>query len=166
MMSATLQSNHTHAILAKTYPLPEPPLTGRCQCLNSVKYEITKAPQSLNACYCKECQRQSGSAFALTLVVPSDGLKIDARSAVFLRHFERKTESGGVRGGFFCSQCGVRLWHFDPAKPEWASVKAGTLCSELDFRSAQHIWTKRTLKGLHVPEDVEAYEEEPPDGPV
>ncbi|KAH8812704.1 Mss4-like protein [Xylogone sp. PMI_703] len=147
--------------------LPSPPQTGRCQCpSNPVTYTITSPPQSLNVCYCTECQRQSGSAFALTLVVPSSGLVVSSDSMAQLHPFERKTESGRIRGGFFCSKCGVRIWHFDPARPEWVSIKAGTLDTKVDFRAAKHIWTKRKLVGVVIPEGVEAFEEEPDKGPV
>lgn len=147
--------------------LPSPPLSGRCQCpSNGVEYTISAPPESLNVCYCLECQRQSGSAFALTLVVPSSALLVSSRSVMRLRHFERKTESGGSREGVFCFKCGIRLWHFDAANPEWASVKAGTLDSKVDFRAAIHIWAKRKLVGLVLPEGAEVYDEDPPEGPV
>jgi hypothetical protein len=147
--------------------IPSPPLTGACQCpSNPITYTVSSQPHSLNACHCHECQRQSGSAFALTLVVPSSGLTISARSVDNIRTFERKTNSGGVRRGVFCSKCGVRLWHYDPAKPEWASVKAGTLDQKVDFGAAQHIWTKQMLKGMILPKDLVSYKEEPNDGPL
>ncbi|QYS92845.1 CENP-V/GFA domain-containing protein [Trichoderma simmonsii] len=148
--------------------LPKPPLAGRCQCPEDpVVYNIASEPHSLNVCYCHECQRQTGSAFALTLVVPSTGVKMENPKMLHqLRNFERRTESGGIRGGVFCSNCGVRLWHFDPAKPEWTSVKAGTLDQKVDFGAAQHIWTKRMLDGIVLPPKAEAHEEEPDSGPV
>jgi len=127
---------------------------------------INEAPQSLNVCYCHECQRQSGSAFALTLVVPSSGLLMNSRSIMKLQKFERRTESGGIRGGVFCGRCGVRLWHFNPSQPQWSSVKAGTLDTKVDFGAARHIWTKRMLHGMELPGNAQAYGEEPGQGPV
>lgn len=155
-------------VMTKVSPrLPSPPLHGRCQCaVDPVEFTVSEQPHSLNICYCHECQRQSGSAYALTLVVPSSGLHISSRSFIHLRRFERTTESGGIRGGVFCGRCGNRLWHFDPSKPEWTSIKAGTLDEKVDISSAQHIWTKRMLNGMELPEGAEAYEEEPSDGPV
>ena len=38
------------------------PYTGGCQC-GSVSYVATAEPMRVSACHCKECQRQSGSAF-------------------------------------------------------------------------------------------------------
>ncbi|KAL7940998.1 Mss4-like protein [Trichoderma barbatum] len=171
-MSPSLSATNETSVRTSAYKasgeLPNPPLTGRCQCpVDPIIYKITSKPHSLNVCYCHECQRQTGSAFALTLVVPSIGIEIENTTMLQqLRNFERKTMSGGIRGGVFCSNCGVRLWHFDPAKPEWTSVKAGTLDEKVDFGAAQHIWTKRMLEGMVLPQKAEAYEEEPDSGPV
>ena len=172
IMSPSLSENNNTSVnpLADKLSerLPKPPLTGRCQCpVDPIVYNITSKPHSLNVCYCHECQRQTGSAFALTLVVPSSGVNIESPEMLQqLRNFERETKSGGVRGGVFCSNCGVRLWHFDPANPEWTSVKAGTLDQKVDFGAAQHIWTKRMLNGIVLPPKAEAHDEEPDSGPV
>ena len=142
-----------------------PKLTGHCQC-GKVNYSITSEPHSLNVCHCLECQRQSGSAFALTLVVPSSGVHLSPSSEQHIGHFERKSNSGGIRGGIFCTGCGVRIYHNDPQAPQWISIKAGTLDQKMDLNRATHIWTKRKLEGVVVPEGVESWEEEPDDGVV
>jgi hypothetical protein len=40
------------------------PYTGGCQC-GSVRFVLTTEPIRLGACHCRECQRQSGSAFGM-----------------------------------------------------------------------------------------------------
>ncbi|TDJ73687.1 MAG: hypothetical protein E2O38_02220, partial [Proteobacteria bacterium] len=42
--------------------------TGGCQC-GDVRYEVVRTRQRLVVCHCTDCQRQSGSAFGMTLVV-------------------------------------------------------------------------------------------------
>lgn len=143
----------------------DPKLTGRCQC-GKVTYSITSKPHSLNVCHCLECQRQSGSAFALTLVVPSSGVHLSPSSQQHIGHFQRKSDSGRIRGGIFCTDCGVRVYHNNPDSQQWISIKAGTLDQKVDISNATHIWTKRKLEGMTVPKGVEAWEEEPDDGVV
>ena len=46
------------------------------------------------------------------------------------------------------------------------SIKAGTLDQKVDLSKAGHIWTKRKLEGVVIPEGVETWEEEPDDGVV
>jgi hypothetical protein len=51
------------------------PYTGGCQC-GSVRYVLTTEPIRLVACHCKECQRQSGSAFGMSTPVAKDSLTV------------------------------------------------------------------------------------------
>ena len=44
------------------------PLAGGCQC-GAVRYEYTGKPLQLVICHCKECQKQTSSAFGMTLPV-------------------------------------------------------------------------------------------------
>lgn len=140
-------------------------LTGRCQC-GKVTYSITTEPHSLNVCHCLECQRQSASAFGLSLVVPSSGVHLSPSSKQHTGYFERNCDSGRTRGQTFCTGCGVRIYHNNPQASQWISIKAGTLDQKLDLGTATHIWTKRKLEGVVVPEGVEAWEEEPDEGVV
>src|SRR5215510_10803646 len=41
-------------------------LEGRCACGN-IRYRLTAAPMIVHACHCRDCQRLSGSAFAINL---------------------------------------------------------------------------------------------------
>ncbi len=41
-------------------------LRGECQC-GGIRYEVTGVPQQVVVCHCTDCQRQSGSAFGMTL---------------------------------------------------------------------------------------------------
>jgi hypothetical protein len=43
-------------------------MTGGCQC-GAIRYEITSFPLLLYTCNCTDCQRQTGSAFALNMPV-------------------------------------------------------------------------------------------------
>ena len=47
------------------------PYTGGCQC-GAVRYVLTAEPIRIGACHCKECQRQSGSAFGMFMPVKKD----------------------------------------------------------------------------------------------
>ncbi|MFL6835047.1 MAG: GFA family protein, partial [Xanthobacteraceae bacterium] len=51
------------------------PLSGGCQC-GGVRYELSAEPLTVYVCHCTECQRQSGSAFALSLAVARDALAV------------------------------------------------------------------------------------------
>jgi hypothetical protein len=79
-----------------------------------------------------------------------------------------RPNSSGETKGFFCTKCGSRLMHQSisrDGKPAAAvSVKSGCLegITKEMMRSAVHIWTKSAV--IDIPDDVEAYEDEPPGG--
>ena len=56
------------------------PLIGRCQC-KGVVYKITSTPLAVYACHCTECQRQSGSAFSLSLLAEREAIVIEEGKA-------------------------------------------------------------------------------------
>ena len=49
----------------------ELPLRGGCVC-GAIRYEIAQEPLRVYACHCKDCQRFTGSAFAIGVVIPSE----------------------------------------------------------------------------------------------
>ena len=93
-------------------------------------------------------------------------MQLSPSSRQHIGYFERKCDSGRTRGGTFCTGCGVRIYHNNPQDSKWISIKAGTLDQKVDLSKAGHIWTKRKLEGVVIPEGVETWEEEPDDGVV
>jgi hypothetical protein len=49
--------------------------SGGCQC-GYVRHEVTKRPVGLAVCHCRECQRQSGSAFGMSLGIPEGAFRL------------------------------------------------------------------------------------------
>src|SRR5262245_47987104 len=64
------------------------------------------AGRSTLACHCKECQRQSGSAFGMSMIVPDDSLLVTGETKTFVRI----ADSGNGNVGVFCPNCGVRIY--------------------------------------------------------
>jgi hypothetical protein len=87
---------------------------GGCQC-GAVRYRLVGEPLDLYACHCRECQRQSGSAFGMSLIVPADAFRLLSGE---LASFTRTCDSGGTLECSFCRSCGTRIHHrgsFDEA---------------------------------------------------
>jgi hypothetical protein len=133
------------------------PLTGRCQC-GAVAYEVTAEPVEVYVCHCRECQRQSASAFGISVIVPVAALRL-VRGIT--RHWTRPTDSGRTCDCHFCANCGSRVWHAMPGQPT-LSVKGGSLDAPPDLTHARHIWTSRKLPGVVIPAGAVCFPQEPP----
>jgi hypothetical protein len=133
------------------------PFTGGCQC-GAVGYEVTVRPVALYACHCTECRKQSAAAFGLSLIVPRDGFRLTRGAPAF---WSRPTDSGRRLDCAFCPACGSRLFHQSNGASETVSVKGGSVDQPLDLTPAIHIWTKRKLPGVLIPEGAVQFPEEP-----
>ncbi len=131
-------------------------LTGRCQC-GAVRYEINATPIDIYVCHCTECRKQSSSAFGISVIVPSDAVRIVAGKT---KTWSRPTARGGQLECLFCETCGSRISHADPAE-QTLSIKGGSLSPPIDLTRATHIWTRSKLPGVLIPADANSFEEEP-----
>jgi len=51
------------------------PYDGGCLC-GLIRYRLTDEPLTLCTCHCTDCQRLTGSAFALSMIVLKSGLHL------------------------------------------------------------------------------------------
>ena len=113
-------------------------LEGGCQC-GAVRYRVTGAPVTFYACHCTECQKQSASAFGLSLWVRRGDLEnLSGRPAVW----ERRAESGNAMRCTFCPACGSRLYHEASDDPDIVSLKGGSLDDLSGLTPVGHIWVR------------------------
>jgi hypothetical protein len=130
---------------------------GGCQCGN-IRYEIRAKPLTLYACHCTECQRQTGSAFGMSMSVPRD--------AVHLLQGEPKQWSRGSASGrtvicFFCGECGTRLFHQPTRNPHITNIKPGTLDDTSWLRPVGNLWTRNAQPWVHCNAEMLNYEGQP-----
>jgi hypothetical protein len=141
----SLAANRTYTETRK--PMMTESKKGGCQC-GHVRYEIIEEPVGLAVCHCRECQRQSGSAFGMSLAVPDRSFRL--RSGA-LKSFEVKCDSGRIKTCAFCPECGTRIYH---QTVSGMSVKAGTLDDTFGLEPDAHYWTKRKQRWIVIPSDV------------
>ena len=122
---------------------------GGCQC-GAIRYRIGRT-LGLAACHCADCQRQSGSAFGLSLAVPAADFEL--RSGA-LAAFEWRCDSGRIKTCSFCPKCGTRIHH--RTNDAVLSLKAGTLDDPSDLVPDAHYWVKRKLAWVTLPEGATA----------
>lgn len=138
------------------------PLTGGCQC-GAVRYEITAAPTTLYACHCSDCQRQTGSAFALSLIVPRDAVRVTQGAPAVWQRPGSQAASGTPADCLFCRDCGARLYHLPSRNRAIAVVKPGTLDDTSWLEPIGHIWTRSAQAWVRFEDGTLLYDGPPPD---
>jgi hypothetical protein len=121
--------------------LPKFPLTGGCPC-GAVRYSISAMPISVYACHCTDCQRQSGSSFALNMPVETSSFSL---TQGVVKAWLPDNPSGVPSTSWFCGNCSGRIYGSRESRPERVNVRAGTLddttwvwpVAHLYMRSAQ-----------------------------
>jgi len=97
------------------------PLVGGCLC-GACRYELSAAPFLVYVCHCKDCQRQSGSAFGMSMPAPRPALRVTLGEPA---RYERVMPSGRTSVTRFCGQCATRL--FAEASDSVVVLRPGTL---------------------------------------
>src|SRR3989344_2080601 len=108
--------------------------TGSCQC-GEIRYKSVGEPLALYICHCQECQKQSASAFGISLDVLRTGFCVTQGTP---KYWTRATDSGQKLKCAFCPTCGSRLWHELETESEILSIKGGSLDQPIDVSNAIH----------------------------
>ena len=109
---------------------------GRCVC-GDVSYHISNAPNELDVCHCKNCQRQSGSAYAPFLAVPIDTLVLTGEPKCFR---DDDTVSGRTVERYFCDRCSSPIYVRVERAPNTAYVFTGTMDNLSELQPKCHGW--------------------------
>lgn len=124
-----------------------------------MRYRLNCAKPQSYVCHCRECQRQSASAFAISVPVRFAWLDVSGD----LRSYQRATDSGSTTDCWFCPGCGVRIYHQSARSPEIVTLKGGTLDDAARLSPLAHLWVSRKATWVTLPENVPAYDTQPDD---
>jgi hypothetical protein len=97
-------------------------IEGGCLC-GKVRYSADCDPIFVGVCHCKDCQKQTGSAFSAVIAMPKPMLSVTGSP----KAFESKGDSGKAYSRTFCPDCGSSLMGETGMMPDVVMVLAGTL---------------------------------------
>lgn len=127
-----------------------PKIEGGCLC-GSVRYTSDAEPLMTAICNCKNCQRQTGTAFSVIVAVPKGALKMQGTEPAA---FNDTGESGqGVRRRF-CSKCGSPIFSEVEVTPTMDWVKAGTLDDTSWLEPQVNIWCDSAQSWVQMSEAI------------
>lgn len=119
-------------------PRPALPMTGGCPC-GAIRYRVTAFPLLLYTCNCTDCQKASGSAFALNMPVRAKHFHILQGAPKAWRH---TSPSGVAVISWFCGDCGGRLYGDRAGRAEIVNLRAGTLDDTTWLVPVAHMFTR------------------------
>ena len=120
-------------------------LVGGCLC-GGVRYEGSVAEAQGMHCFCKDCQRSTGSASATFVVVPQSQIEVTGTP----RGYTKAGESGGSVTRYSCGECGSQLYSEVEVMPGMYFLKLGTLDDSSVVTPAVAIWTDSKPEWAHL----------------
>src|SRR5690348_6969278 len=129
------------------------PLEGGCAC-GSVRYALEDAPMFVHCCHCRDCQRQTGSAFVLNALIETDRLSLLKGDTISIRV---PTDSGLPHHIFRCPSCQTAVWSEYGGRAQLRFVRVGTLDDPAALKPDVHIYTRSKLPWVGLPEGLPAF---------
>ena len=126
---------------------------GGCAC-GAVRYRLASEPMFVHCCHCLNCQRQTGSAFVINLLIEADRVEILAGSP---EQVDVPREGDRSQRIFRCPDCQIAVFsEYGSRKVRF--VRAGTLDDPRDVRPDVHIYTRSKVKWVAIPSETPAFE--------
>jgi hypothetical protein len=129
------------------------PAEGGCSC-GAVRYRLLSEPLFTHCCHCLNCQRQTGSAFVINLLIETDRVELLAGAA---QAVDVPRDDGSSQRIFRCPVCQVAVYS-QYGRPEVRFVRGGTLDDPSQVSPDVHIFTRSKLSWVALPDAVPAFE--------
>ncbi len=127
---------------------------GGCAC-GAVRYLLEGNPLFTHACHCTDCQRLTGGAFGVSMIIEESQLR---RTKGQPMSGELTADSGNTKKVYFCGGCGSSLWNESSGRPGALTLKPGTLDDTDWFKPEAHIWTRSKQPWVQISEDTACFE--------
>jgi hypothetical protein len=129
-------------------------MDGGCEC-GRVRYRVDGAPIFVNCCHCRQCQKLTGSAFAINAMMERERVTVTAGGE------KLQPDDSQAR----CPDCAVLLWathrFFGDAI---LFLRAGTLDEGERILPDAHFFVRSKHPWVTLPEGVLAFETLPQEG--
>lgn len=116
-------------------------MEGGCSC-RAVRYRLASSPMFVNCCHCRDCQRQTGSAFVINAIIETDRIELLGAAPVASAV---PTDSGRPHDIYRCASCKVAVWSDYGRRPVLRFVRVGTLDDASSLTPGAHIFTRSKL---------------------
>ena len=126
---------------------------GGCAC-GGLRYRMTAEPMFVHCCHCLNCQRQTGSAFAINLLIEAARVEVLHGTP---QPVDAPRDDGSVQRIFRCADCQVAVFSEYSSPAVWF-VRGGTLDEPRAVAPDVHIFTRSKVGWVTLPGDVPAFD--------
>ena len=126
---------------------------GGCAC-GEVRYRLKSDPLFTHCCHCLNCQRQTGSAFVINVLIEADRVELlagDPQPVAVPR------SSGKKQKIWRCTTCQVAVFSQYTSR-HVRFVRGGTLDDPSGVTPDVHIFTRSKLPWVTLPDSVPAFD--------
>ena len=131
----------------------KPTLEGGCAC-GAVRYRLASRPMFVHCCHCRECQRQTGSAFVINALIEADRVEMLSGETMAVTV---PTDSGLPHEIHRCPDCATALWSHYSGRQELSYVRVGALDEPSALPPDVHIYTRSKLPWVALPAGIPAF---------
>lgn len=134
--------------------------TGRCAC-GSVTLSIAGEPVGTRQCWCRQCQQIAGGGPTHNAIFRTEDVTIagEARSHGYV------AASGNTLTQWFCPACGTPVYAQSSARPQFRTIRFGTLDLPHDPKPQVAIWTDDAPAWAVIDPALEQFPQQPPPPP-
>jgi hypothetical protein len=126
---------------------------GGCAC-GEVRYRLTSEPLFTHCCHCLNCQRQTGSAFVINLLIEADRVELASGEP---QPIDVPRDDGSMQRIWRCPSCQTALYS-QYTSPLVRFVRGGTLDEPRSIEPDVHIFTKSKVDWVVLPDSVPAFD--------
>ena len=134
------------------------PLTGSCQC-GAVTFAASAPPLFTYACFCTSCQKRTGSAFSMGLIIPADALEVSGE----LTAWSRTSDKGTTNTRYSCADCGNIIYGIDDSGMNLAKLQAGLLEDTSDVEPEVYLFARSRQPWVALPTKARPFDTQPSD---
>ena len=133
-----------------------PQIAGGCLC-GKVRYSATGDPVFVGVCHCTDCQKFTGSAFAIVVALPKSALAIQGPVSTF----DKTGDTGKATHRSFCPQCGSSVFDSADVMPDVVMIEAGTLDDSSWVKPAMQIYCDSAQPWVHLQGEMQSFPKMP-----
>ncbi len=133
---------------------------GTCQC-GAVRLSVTPPVLLTYACFCTSCQKRTGSAFSMGLVVPVANLQVAGE----LTAWSRTSDKGYTNTRYSCADCGNIIYGVDDTGMDLAKVQAGLLDDTSELEPEVYLFARSKQPWVTLPPQARPFDTQP-DNPM